>query len=74
MLETPTEMLAFERGPLRDGRRLIAIHNVTDTPQPLAALASALGDVPWPDIVTRKTWAAADSLPPYGVLWLVSDE
>lgn len=74
VLETPTEMLAFERGPLRDGRRLIAIHNVTDTPQPLAALASALGDVPWPDIVTRKAWAAADSLPPYGVLWLVSDE
>jgi sucrose phosphorylase len=73
VLETPSELLAFQRGPLRDNRRLLAIHNITDTPQPLAALASQLGDVQWQDIVTGKTWAAADFLPPYGVLWLVSD-
>ncbi|MYL22465.1 alpha-amylase [Halomonas alkaliantarctica] len=71
VLQTPATLLAFERGPLTDGRRLLAIHNVTDTPQPLDALAGVFNDKRWEDIASHDTWAATDTLPPYAGLWLV---
>ena len=70
VLETLPSLLVFERGPLDDGRRLLAVHNVTDTPQPLPL--DALAGEPWHERVTGAPWTPGDSLPPYGALWLVN--
>ena len=69
VLETPPELLALERGPLPEGRRLLAIHNVTDAPQPLALPALAVGD--WFDLLEEAPWVPVASLAPYHCLWLV---
>ncbi|MGE4534447.1 sugar phosphorylase [Halomonas sp.] len=69
VLETPPELLALERGPLPNGRRLLAIHNVTDAPQPLALPTLAEGD--WFDLLEEAPWAPVASLAPYRCLWLV---
>ena len=73
VLDTPTTLLAFQRGPLTDGRRLLAIHNVTDTPQPLDAMDPWLATHAWQDIMAKQAWQANQPLPPYGVVWLVSE-
>lgn len=69
VVETPPELLALMRGPLPDGRRLLAIHNVTDAPQPLAL--EALADGNWFELLEQAPWVAQDSLAPYRCLWLV---
>ncbi|MGS2742890.1 sugar phosphorylase [Halomonas sp. LS-001] len=74
VLDTPATLLAFQRGPLDNGRRLVAIHNVTDTPQPLDALNQWLDTHAWQDIVACEAWQADQPLPPYGVVWLVAEE
>ncbi|UYG06540.1 alpha-amylase family glycosyl hydrolase [Halomonas sp. M4R1S46] len=68
--ETPPSLLVFERGPLDDGRRLLAMHNITDTPQPLPL--DALAGEAWHDLLEEAPWVPVDSLPPYGALWLVN--
>ena len=74
VLETPATLLAFERGPLHNGRRLLAVHNVTDMPQPLDALEHTLADHRWEDIVTKEAWPKRlTTLDPYDVLWLVTE-
>ncbi len=70
VIETPATLLAIERGPLPDGRRLLAIHNVTDRPQPMAL--DALNEGRWHDRLGGEAWAAEHALPPYGALWLVN--
>ncbi|MBB3331361.1 sucrose phosphorylase [Halomonas campaniensis] len=69
VLEAPPELLVLERGPLPDGRRLLAIHNVTDAPQPLTL--PALGQGAWFDLLEEAPWAPVESLAPYRCLWLV---
>jgi glycosidase len=70
VLPSPPELLILERGPLADGRRLLAIHNVTDRRQPLT-LPQPQG-APWFDLLERATLARLESLAPYRSLWLVS--
>lgn len=70
VIETPATLLVVERGPLPDGRRLLAIHNVTDRPQPLAL--EPLDEGEWRDRIGGEAWQADDALPPYGALWLVN--
>lgn len=71
VLDTPASLLAIERGPLADGRRLLAIYNVTDKRQPLALPELAEGD--WYDLLEG---APCDTPPqelrPYRSLWLIS--
>uniref|UniRef100_UPI00301CDBAA hypothetical protein n=1 Tax=Staphylococcus aureus TaxID=1280 RepID=UPI00301CDBAA len=69
VLPTPPQLLVLERGPLACGRRLLAIHNVTDRRQPLALGALSEGD--WHDLLEEAPWAPVDSLAPYRSLWLV---
>lgn len=69
VLPTPPALLVLERGPLDDGRRLLAIHNVTDQRQPLALEALAAPD--WHDLLADAPWSGDTSLAPYRSLWLV---
>jgi len=69
VLEAPPELLVLERGPLPDGRRLLAVHNVTDAPQPLTL--PALGQGAWFDLLEEAPWTPVESLAPYRCLWLV---
>src|SRR5690606_6581414 len=68
-LPAPPALLVVERGPLADGRRLLAIHNVSDQRQPLAVAALAAGE--WFDLLENGPWAPVESLAPYRTLWLV---
>lgn len=68
VLPAPPQLLVLQRGPLADGRRLLAIHNVTDKRQPLALAALAEGD--WYDLLEEAPWAPMESLAPYRSLWL----
>lgn len=70
VLPSPPGLLAVERGPLEDGRRLLAIHNVTDRRQPLAL--PDLDAPEWIDLLTASAWTPASSLAPYRSLWLVA--
>ena len=71
VLDTPASLLAIQRGPLADGRRLLAIYNVTDKRQPLALPALAEHD--WHDLLEDCACATPPSeLGPYRSLWLVS--
>ncbi|APE32451.1 alpha-amylase [Halomonas aestuarii] len=70
VIPTPPELLVLERGPLADGRRLLAIHNVTDRRQPLAL--DALDTPGWQDLLEDAPWAKEESLAPYRSLWLVA--
>lgn len=71
------ELLAVERGPLHDGRRLLALYNVTDLPLPLEnmgeAVTQALEKHAWQALDPANPWSAEGSLPPYAVRWLVAD-
>ena len=76
VLETPPELLAIERGPLTNGRRLLALYNVTDGKFDLAHAGDALNQA-----LTQHDWQPLDpltahheeTLPPYAVRWLVAD-
>lgn len=69
VIPTPPALLVLERGPLDDGRRLLAIHNVTDRRQPLAL--EALAAPGWHDLLADTPWSGDTSLAPYRSLWLV---
>jgi len=70
------ELLAVERGPLHDGRRLLALYNVTDLPLPLEnmgeAVTEALSKHDWQALDPANPWEAEGALPPYAVRWLVA--
>ena len=70
------ELLAIERGPLSDGRRLLALYNVTDLPLPLEnvgeAVAQALAKHAWQTLDPGNPWVADGALPPYAIRWLVA--
>ena len=76
VIDTPPELLAIERGPLRNGRRLLALYNVTDSKFDLAHAGDALNQA-----LTQHHWQPLDpltahheeTLPPYAVRWLVAD-
>jgi sucrose phosphorylase len=76
VLTTPPEVLAIERGPLSDGRRLLALFNVTDTLLPLDNVGEALEQA-----LNQHAWRALDlqnaqeerALPPYAIRWMVAD-
>jgi len=76
VLPTPPELLAIERGPLSDGRRLLALFNVTDTLLPLDSVGEALEQA-----LSQHVWRALDmqppgeetALPPYAIRWMVAD-
>nr|WP_089793433.1 sugar phosphorylase [Halomonas korlensis] len=72
VITSPPELLVLERGPLPNGRRLLAIHNVTDRRQPLAL--PELDARCWYDLLERATVKRIDSLAPYRSLWLVSED
>ncbi|WP_444984947.1 sugar phosphorylase [Halomonas mongoliensis] len=67
----PPGLLVVERGPLNDGRRLLAIHNVSDQRQPLEVAALAEGE--WFNLLENEPWAPVESLAPYRTLWLVRE-
>ena len=76
VIETPPELLAIERGPLRNGRRLLALYNVTDSKFDLAHAGDALNQA-----LTQYHWQPLDpltahheeTLPPYAVRWLAAE-
>ena len=57
VIETPPELLAIERGPLRNGRRLLALYNVTDGKFDLAHAGDALNQA-----LTQYHWQPLDPL------------
>ncbi|WP_434986211.1 sugar phosphorylase [Vreelandella zhaodongensis] len=75
-LPTPPELLAIERGPLSNGRRLLALFNVTDTLLPLSNVGDAVEQV-----LSQHDWHALapqnaeqeTALPPYAVRWMVAE-
>ena len=74
VLDTPPGIFAIERGPLPNGRRLMAIYNISDTRQPLEIGELDEGD--WYDVLKDgKRWSPhpeeRDILRPYRSLWLV---
>ncbi|QTF93820.1 MAG: alpha-amylase [Halomonas sp. BM-2019] len=69
VLPAPPALLVVERGPLDDGRRLLAIHNVSDQRQELALAILKEGE--WFDLLENAPWAPVESLAPYRTLWLV---
>ncbi|MDH4572338.1 sugar phosphorylase [Salinicola acroporae] len=74
VLDTPPGIFAIERGPLANGRRLLAIYNISDTRQPLEI--DELNDGEWYDVLKDgKRWSPhpdeRDILRPYRSLWLV---
>lgn len=77
VLVSAPELLAVERGPLHDGRRLLALYNVTDLPLPLEnvgdAVTQALEKHAWQALDPANPWSPEGSLPPYAVRWLVAD-
>lgn len=72
VIASPPELLVLERGPLTNGRRLLAIHNITDRRQPLAL--PELDARCWYDLLEKATLKRIDSLAPYRSLWLVSED
>lgn len=77
VISTPAELLAIERGPLADGRRLLALFNVTDRRIALdqggEALTQRLQQHAWQPLDTSSSLHSPASLPPYAVLWLVAN-
>ncbi|PMR69600.1 sugar phosphorylase [Halomonas heilongjiangensis] len=69
VVPSPPELLVLERGPLAEGRRLLAIHNVSDRRQPLEL--AMLGRHRWFDLLENTPWERCESLAPYRSLWLV---
>ncbi len=77
VISTPAELLAIERGPMADGRRLLALFNVTDRRIALdqggEALTQRLQQHAWQPLDTSSSLHPLASLPPYAVLWLVAN-
>lgn len=77
VISTPAELLAIERGPLANGRRLLALFNVTDRRIALdqggEALTQRLQQHAWQPLDTSSSLHPLASLPPYAVLWLVAN-
>ncbi|PJX13462.1 alpha-amylase [Halomonas sp. 141] len=77
VISTPAELLAIERGPLANGRRLLALFNVTDRRIALdqggEALTQRLQQHAWQPLDTSSSLHPPASLPPYAVLWLVAN-
>ncbi|WP_261395887.1 MULTISPECIES: sugar phosphorylase [unclassified Halomonas] len=69
VVPTAPQLLAIQRGPIASGRRLLAIHNVTDRPQPL--VMAELERPGWEDLLEGGEWRHCDTLAPYRSLWLV---
>ncbi|WP_110686879.1 sugar phosphorylase [Salinicola aestuarinus] len=74
VLETVPGLFAIERGPLEDGRRLLAIYNISDRRQPLSIEELDQGD--WYDVLDDgRPWRPREEernvLRPYRSLWLV---
>lgn len=76
VLASSPSLLAIERGPLSDGRRLLALFNVTDTQLSLANAGDAVNQM-----LKQHTWHCLDpdqqgepkhALSPYAVRWLVA--
>lgn len=76
VLPSPPDLLAIERGPLSDGRRLLALFNVTDTQLPLErageAVNQALSLHDWQDLNPNSQGEEKAALSPYAVRWLVA--
>ncbi|MDP3536543.1 MAG: sugar phosphorylase [Halomonas sp.] len=76
VLPSPPDLLAIERGPLSDGRRLLALFNVTDTQLPLErageAVNQALSLHDWQDLNLNSQGEEKAALSPYAVRWLVA--
>ena len=77
VISTPAELLAIERGPLANGRRLLALFNVTDHRVALdqggEALTQRLQQHAWQPLDTSSSLHPPAPLPPYAVLWLVAN-
>ncbi|MDM7482495.1 MAG: sugar phosphorylase [Halomonas sp.] len=77
VISTPAELLAIERGPLANGRRLLALFNVTDRRVALdqggEALTQRLQQHAWQPLDTSSSLHPPAPLPPYAVLWLVAN-
>ncbi|MBE0401249.1 sugar phosphorylase [Halomonas sp. FME1] len=75
-LASAPELLAVERGPLADGRRLLALYNVTDTPFALEnggeAIIQTLGRHTWQALDSDNPWNVEGALSPYAVRWLIA--
>ncbi|MGO3004953.1 MAG: alpha-amylase, partial [Halomonas sp.] len=75
-LASAPDLLAVERGPLADGRRLLALYNVTDTPFALEnggdAIIQALGRHTWQALDLDNPWNVEGALSPYAVRWLIA--
>ncbi|GAB3335497.1 sugar phosphorylase [Chromohalobacter beijerinckii] len=71
IVDTPPTLFAVQRGPLADGRRLLAVYNVTDKRQPLPL--PDLDEDGWYDLLADAPWdaQAPRELRPYRSLWLV---
>ncbi|KPQ23525.1 MAG: sucrose phosphorylase [Halomonas sp. HL-48] len=78
VVSTPPSLLAIERGPLADGRRLLALYNVTELPLAFDQLGDnvqqALSSAPWHDLNEQAPESPTAPLPPYAVRWLVSHD
>ncbi|MBR2513150.1 MAG: alpha-amylase [Halomonas sp.] len=76
VLPSPPNLLAIERGPLSDGRRLLALFNVTDAQLPLESAGEAVNQAlnlhDWQDLNTNSRGEEAAALPPYAVRWQVA--
>lgn len=76
VLPTPPELLAIERGPLSNGRRLLALFNVTDTLLLMCnvgdAVEQTLNQHDW-KVLTPQSAEQETTLPPYAVRWMVAD-
>ncbi|WP_447926402.1 sugar phosphorylase [Vreelandella sp. EE27] len=77
VIATSDNVLAIERGPLRDGRTLLALFNVTDKPAPLEEAGETLTDTldrhTWRTLDSEQAWVPEKALPPYAVRWLVRE-
>lgn len=76
VLPSPPDLLAIERGPLSDGRRLLALFNVTDTPFALHSAGDAVNHTlrlhDWQPLTPQSGGQDETTLPPYAVYWLVA--
>ena len=74
ILDIAPQVFAFMRGPTREGRKLLALHNVSDQPQ-VITLPEALQHEHWRDLTDNlpEPNAAQLLLKPYRSAWLVND-
>lgn len=74
ILHLGPHFFALVRGPMADGRRLLAVHNVTDRPQRLVLPAGYAGER-WRDLLGRfDPDGDQPMLKPYRSCWLVNEE